>query len=66
MADIGPLRFVRDFRVIASVRAVYPSIRGYFVTIYSNICNKYIYRIILALNSDLNNADLKLRSGKND
>jgi len=34
-------QFVRDYRVIASARAIYPSLRGYFVTIYSNICNKY-------------------------
>ena len=31
--------FALDFRVIALVRAIYPSIWGYFVTIYSNTCN---------------------------
>jgi len=36
---ISSCSVVRDFRVIASIRAIFPAIRGYFVTIYSNICN---------------------------
>ena len=37
------IQFARDFRVTASARAIYLSIRGYFVNIYSNICNNSRY-----------------------